>query len=73
MTFDTQVTSFNALVDCIYKLQTAHVSEKSNVFTFSHSKAGVLKFDLAFKKKDQVNPGSSFKKKTTMTRIFDAT
>ena len=37
----------------------AIVSEKSTVFTFSHKKAKVNKFDLA-EKKAKVSPGSLF-------------
>ena len=48
---------------CLYlptfRSQAAIVYEKSTVFTFSHRKAEVTKFDLAVKK-DKVITGSSF-------------
>ena len=42
-----------------FRPQAAIVSEKSTVFTFSHRKAYVTKFDLVGKKV-KVTPGSSF-------------
>ena len=42
-----------------FRPQAAIVSEKSTVFTFSHRKAYVTKFDLVVKKV-KVTPGSSF-------------
>ena len=42
-----------------FRPQATIVSEKSTVFTFSHRKAYVNKFDLVVKKV-KVTPGSSF-------------
>ena len=48
LTFNTHIPSYIQLDDCSYSL-AAIVSEKSIVFTISHRKAEVTKFDLAVK------------------------
>ena len=55
----TFIYSIRCLLLPTFRPLAAIVSEKSTVFTFSHRKAYVTKFDLAVKKV-KVTPGSSF-------------
>ena len=55
----TFIKSLRCLLLPTFRSLAAIVSEKSTVFTFSHRKAYVTKFDLAVKK-GKVTPGSSF-------------
>ena len=55
----TFINSLRCLVLPTFRSLVAIVSEKSTVFTFSHRKAYVTKFDLAVKQV-KVVPGSSF-------------
>ena len=55
----TFINSLRCLLLSTFRSQAAIVSEKSTVFTFSHRKAYVTKFDLAVKWV-KVTPGSSF-------------
>ena len=55
----TFIKSLRCLLQPTFRSLAAIVSEKSTVFTFSHRKAYVTKFDLAVKKV-KVTPGSSF-------------
>ena len=59
LTFNTLIYSISCLHLPTFRSQAAIVSEKSTVFTFSHRKAYVTKFDLAIKQV-KVTPGSSF-------------
>ena len=55
----TFINSLRCLLLPTFRSLAAIVSEKSTVFTFSHRKAYVTKFDLAVKQV-KVTPGSSF-------------
>ena len=55
----TFINSIRCLLLPTFRSLAAIVSEKSTVFTFSHRKAEVTKFDLAVKLV-KVTPGSSF-------------
>ena len=53
LTFDTHSTSLTHLAECfkqLWGLKTAITSKKYIIFTFSHTKACVIKFDLDVKK-----------------------
>ena len=59
LTFDTHSTSLTHLVEFFKQLETLGCNrfKKINIFTFSHTKAYVTKFDLGVKWV-KVNPGS---------------
>ena len=59
LTFDTHSTSLTHLVSFSSNLRpkAAMVSKEKNIFTFSHTKAYVTKFDIGVKWV-KVNPGS---------------
>ena len=74
LTFDTHSTSFTHLVEFFKQLETLgcnRFQKKLIIFTFSHTKAYMTKFDLGVKWV-KVNPGRNLNNLGT-TRIDNAT